>query len=147
MIGLLLKTMPSPSTGQSVGHSVGRRRRAAAAIGRLRTAETPARAWAKPRELTVSDRLQIDALLTAQVNLAEHGATKAQQVLHQATNVQIAAAGPDAATATAVLTVHAVKEGRRSTYVDFVGEVRDEFVRTPLGWRISRRRLVQLGDA
>jgi 3-phenylpropionate/cinnamic acid dioxygenase small subunit len=141
MIGLLLKTMPS------TGHAIGRRRRAAQAISRLRSAEPQPRQLVKPRELTVSDRLEIDALLTAQSNLAEHGATKAQQALHQATNVQITAAGPDAATATAVLIVHALKDGRRSTYVDFVGEVRDEFVRTPAGWRISSRRLVHLADA
>ncbi len=66
---------------------------------------------------------------------------------HQVSNVWITATGPDAATATAALVVHAAKDGRRSTYVDYVGEFQNEYVRTPAGWRISRMRLVHLADA
>ena len=70
-----------------------------------------------------------------------------RRTLHQVTNVRIKADGPDRAVGTAALTVHAVKDGRRTTFVDFVGELDDEYVRTPVGWRITRRRQVHLADA
>jgi hypothetical protein len=42
--------------------------------------------------------------------------------------------------------VHGVKTGLRDKYVEFVGEYRDDYVRTEAGWRFERRDLVDLAD-
>ena len=54
---------------------------------------------------------------------------------------------PEEATGTAALVLHVAKAGHGGTYVDLVGEYRDEYVRTPDGWRFRRRHLVTLEDA
>jgi hypothetical protein len=66
---------------------------------------------------------------------------------HQVTNVRLEVVDRDHVTGTAGLVLHVVKSGSRGTYVDLVGEYHDEFVRTDSGWRIGRRRLVQLEDS
>jgi 3-phenylpropionate/cinnamic acid dioxygenase small subunit len=73
-------------------------------------------------------------------------AGKPRRSRHQITNLRIHPAGPDRATGTATVVVHVAKEGRRDTFIDMVGELRDEFVRTPAGWRFSRRTVVHIAD-
>jgi len=73
-------------------------------------------------------------------------AKKPRRSRHQITNVRIRSAGPDRATGTATIVVHVAKEGRRDTFIDMVGELRDEFVRSPAGWRFSRRTIVHIAD-
>ena len=71
---------------------------------------------------------------------------KPRRAQHQITNVRIRAAGTSRATATATIVVHVAKEGRRDTFVDLVGELRDEFVRTAAGWRLSRHSVAHIAD-
>jgi hypothetical protein len=83
--------------------------------------------------------------------LAEYAAWREEKpgrrTHHQITNVRLRPAGPDHVLGVAGLVLHVAKTGSRGTYVDLVGEYVDEFVRTPSGWRIDRRTLVQLEDA
>lgn len=79
---------------------------------------------------------------------AEHrAANTARRTQHQMTLLRIEASTPDEATGTAALVLHVAKAGHGGTYVDLVGEYRDEYVRTPDGWRFRRRHLVTLEDA
>jgi hypothetical protein len=55
-------------------------------------------------------------------------------------------ADPDRVTGTAALVLHVAKAGHGGTYVDLVGEYRDEYVRTAGGWRLRRRHLVKIED-
>jgi ketosteroid isomerase-like protein len=80
---------------------------------------------------------------------AEHrAANKARRTQHQMTLVRLEPSpDPDLVTGTAALVLHVAKAGHGGTYVDLVGEYRDEYVRTPDGWRFRRRHLVTLEDA
>jgi len=78
---------------------------------------------------------------------AEHRATnKARRTQHQMTLLRLEACSPDRVTGTAALVLHVAKAGHGGTYIDLVGEYRDEYVRTPAGWRFRRRHLVTLED-
>ena len=63
---------------------------------------------------------------------------------HQMTLMRLEPQGPDEVNGTAALVLHVAKTGGGGTYVDLVGEYEDEYVRTPDGWKIRRRRLVQI---
>lgn len=79
---------------------------------------------------------------------AEHRAVnQARRTQHQMTLLRLEAAGPDLVTGTAALVLHVAKAGHGGTYVDLVGEYRDEYVRSPGGWRFQRRHLVSIEDA
>jgi hypothetical protein len=45
---------------------------------------------------------------------------------------------------TAALVLHIAKTGGGGTYVDLIGEYRDEYVRVDESWKFRRRRLVPL---
>lgn len=78
---------------------------------------------------------------------AEHrAANQARRTQHQMTLLRLQSADPDRATGTAALVLHVAKAGHGGTYVDLVGEYRDEYVRTARGWRFHRRHLVTLED-
>jgi 3-phenylpropionate/cinnamic acid dioxygenase small subunit len=66
---------------------------------------------------------------------------------HQITNVRLERVDPDRVIGTATLVLYAAKTGSRGTYVDLVGEYRDEYVRTFDGWRFHSRQLVELSDS
>jgi hypothetical protein len=65
---------------------------------------------------------------------------------HQTTLQRLEFTGPDEATGSSALVLHLAKAGGGS-YVDLVGEYRDEYVRTASGWRFRSRRLVKIEDA
>jgi ketosteroid isomerase-like protein len=107
----------------------------------------------------VADLCTDDAVLTirgrqieGQAGLAawaEHRATNAaRRTQHQMTLLRLepSSADPDLVTGTAALVLHVAKAGHGGTYVDLVGEYRDEYVRTPDGWRFRRRHLVRIED-
>jgi ketosteroid isomerase-like protein len=106
----------------------------------------------------VADLCTDDAVLTirgreirGQAGLAEwaeHRATnQARRTQHQMTLLRLEPSGdPDLLTGTAALALHVAKPGHGGTYVDLVGEYRDEYVRTPDGWRFRRRHLVTIED-
>ena len=79
---------------------------------------------------------------------AEHRATNAaRRTQHQMTLLRLEPTpDPDLVTGTAALVLHVAKAGHGGTYVDLVGEYRDEYVRTPDGWRFRRRHLVRIED-
>jgi 3-phenylpropionate/cinnamic acid dioxygenase small subunit len=78
---------------------------------------------------------------------AEHrAANKARRTQHQMTLLRLEAITPDHVTGTAALVLHVAKAGHGGTYVDLVGEYRDEYVRTAGGWRFFRRHLVNIED-
>jgi ketosteroid isomerase-like protein len=78
---------------------------------------------------------------------AEHrAANRARRTQHQMTLLRLEAVSPDVVAGTAALVLHVAKAGHGATYVDLVGEYRDEYVRTADGWRFRRRHLVTLDD-
>lgn len=79
---------------------------------------------------------------------ADHrAANKARRTHHQMTLLRLEPVTPDHVSGTAALVLHVAKAGYGGTYVDLVGEYRDDYVRTPAGWRFHRRHLVNLEDA
>ena len=80
-------------------------------------------------------------------NWAEHrAANKARRTQHQMTLLRLEPNTPDHVAGTVALVLHVAKAGHGGTYVDLVGEYRDEYIRTPGGWRFHRRHLVTLED-
>jgi ketosteroid isomerase-like protein len=105
----------------------------------------------------VADLCTDDAVLTTRgreirgrpglAEWAEHrAANKARRTQHQMTLLRLEAVSADVVRGTAALVLHVAKAGHGGTYVDLVGEYRDEYVRTPDGWRFRRRHLVTLDD-
>jgi len=79
---------------------------------------------------------------------AEHrAANKARRTQHQMTLLRLEAISQNEVIGTAALVLHVAKAGHGGTYIDLVGEYRDEYVRTAEGWRFRRRHLVNLEDA
>jgi ketosteroid isomerase-like protein len=80
---------------------------------------------------------------------AEHRAARAsRRTQHQMTLLRLEPSpDPDLVTGTAALVLHVAKAGHGGTYVDLVGEYRDEYVRTAGGWRFRRRHLVTVDSA
>jgi 3-phenylpropionate/cinnamic acid dioxygenase small subunit len=79
---------------------------------------------------------------------AEHRAVnKARRTQHQMTLLRLEPSeDADLVTGTAALVLHVAKAGYGGTYVDLIGEYRDEYVRTPEGWRFRRRHLVEIEE-
>ena len=71
---------------------------------------------------------------------------KGRRTLHQVTNVRLEPTGPDRVAGTVGIVLYAAKANSRDSYVDLVGEYRDEYVRTRTGWRFLHRALVELAD-
>jgi 3-phenylpropionate/cinnamic acid dioxygenase small subunit len=133
-------------------------------------------------ELTIEDRLGIQALITEYAWLLDHrrwpdvielftedaevtirgrailghsglrdwaahrAANQSRKTQHQMTLLRLEPAEDGAVRGTAALVLHVAKSGGSGTYVDLVGEYRDEYVRTAPGWRFHRRVLVPLDD-
>jgi ketosteroid isomerase-like protein len=134
-------------------------------------------------DLSVEDRLAIEALVTEYAWLLDHrrwhdvaelctddavliirgreirgkpgladwadhrAANKARRTHHQMTLLRLEPVTPDQVTGTAALVLHVAKAGHGGTYIDLVAEYRDEYVRTPDGWRFHRRHLINIEDA
>ena len=78
---------------------------------------------------------------------AEHrAANKARRTQHQMTLLRLEPTSPDHVSGTVALVLHVAKAGHGGTYIDLVGEYRDEYVRTAGGWRFRRRHLLNLED-
>jgi 3-phenylpropionate/cinnamic acid dioxygenase small subunit len=76
---------------------------------------------------------------------AEYRAQKqSRRTQHQMTLMRLEPIEPDLVNGTAALVLHVAKTGGSGTYVDLVGEYRDEYVRTGAGWRFRRRTLVPI---
>src|SRR5580658_9332734 len=105
----------------------------------------------------VADLCTNDAVLTIRgreihgreglADWAEHrAANKARRTQHQMTLLRLEPVSGDLVTGTAALVLHVAKAGHGGTYVDLVGEYRDEYVRTAGGWRFRRRHLVTIEE-
>jgi len=78
---------------------------------------------------------------------AERRAEKAtRRTLHQMTNLRLEAVSKDEATGVAALVLHIAQTGGHKSFVDLIGEYRDEYVWTADGWKFRRRHLVRLED-
>jgi 3-phenylpropionate/cinnamic acid dioxygenase small subunit len=76
---------------------------------------------------------------------AEYRAQKsARRTQHQMTLLRLEPVEHGLVKGTAALVLHVAKTGGSGTYVDLVGEYRDEYVRTDGGWRFRRRTLVPI---
>ena len=74
-------------------------------------------------------------------------AKQSRKTQHQMTLVRLVAGeDPDVVQGTASLVLHVAKSGGSDSYVDLVGEYRDEFVRGEDGWRFRRRLLVAIDE-
>lgn len=86
--------------------------------------------------------------IAGQQGLAEWAARRAERpnrrTQHQMTLLRIEAVSGDEIHGTAALVLHVAKTGGGGTYVDLIGEYRDEYVRVDGGWKFRRRRLVAL---
>jgi len=75
---------------------------------------------------------------------AQKGSRRTQ---HQMTLLRLEPVSENEVHGTAALVLHVAKSGGSGdTYVDLVGEYRDEFVRGDGGWRFHRRRLVRIDE-
>jgi len=63
---------------------------------------------------------------------------------HQMTLLRLEGVADDEIHGTAALVLHVAKTGGGGTYVDLIGEYRDEYVRIGGEWKFRRRRLVPL---
>jgi 3-phenylpropionate/cinnamic acid dioxygenase small subunit len=66
--------------------------------------------------------------------------------LHQMSLLRLDPVDSGRVLGTTSLVLHVAKSGGSGSYVDFVGEYQDEYVRTAEGWRFRRRVLVSLAD-
>jgi hypothetical protein len=74
-------------------------------------------------------------------------AMEARQSLHLVSNIRITASTPDQAQVNSYLVVYVEDPGGPSPDTPLsVGEYRDEFVKTDVGWRFASRRTVTLGQ-
>jgi hypothetical protein len=79
---------------------------------------------------------------------ADHrAANRARRTQHQMTLHRLEPITADHVKGTAALVLHVATPGHGGTYVDLVGEYRDEYLRTGGGWRFHRRNLVNIVDA
>ena len=78
---------------------------------------------------------------------AYRSAKQSRKTQHQMTILHLTATDdPDVIEGTAPLVLHVAKSGGSDTYIDFVGEYRDEYVRGEDGWRFRRRVLVSIDE-
>lgn len=74
-------------------------------------------------------------------------AKKSRKTQHQMTIVRLEPTDdPDVVRGTASLVLHVNKSGGSGSYVDLVGEYRDEYVRRDGEWRFRRRVLVPIDE-
>jgi len=66
--------------------------------------------------------------------------------LHQMSLLRLDELDADNVRGTAALVLHVAKSGGSGSYVDFVGEYQDDYVRTSDGWRFRSRVLVSMAD-
>jgi 3-phenylpropionate/cinnamic acid dioxygenase small subunit len=66
--------------------------------------------------------------------------------VHQMSLLRLESVDGDRVRGTAALVLHVAKSGSSGSYVDFVGEYQDEYVRTAEGWRFRSRVLVSMAD-
>lgn len=69
-----------------------------------------------------------------------------RRTLHQMTNLRLRAQSADEVEGVAALVLHIAQMGGHRSFVDLIGEYRDEYVRTEEGWRFRRRELVRIED-
>jgi 3-phenylpropionate/cinnamic acid dioxygenase small subunit len=86
--------------------------------------------------------------IVGQQGLDEWAARRAERpnrrTQHQMTLLRLEAVSDDEVHGTAALVLHVAKTGGGGTYVDLIGEYRDEYVRDVGVWKFRRRRLVPL---
>ena len=86
--------------------------------------------------------------IVGQQGLDEWAARRAERpnrrTQHQMTLLRLEAVSDDEVHGTAALVLHVAKTGGGGTYVDLIGEYRDEYVRDGGVWKFRRRRLVPL---
>jgi 3-phenylpropionate/cinnamic acid dioxygenase small subunit len=86
--------------------------------------------------------------IVGQQGLDEWAARRAERpnrrTQHQMTLLRLEAVSDDEVHGTAALVLHVAKTGGGGTYVDLIGEYRDEYVRDGGSWKFRRRRLVPL---
>jgi 3-phenylpropionate/cinnamic acid dioxygenase small subunit len=86
--------------------------------------------------------------IVGQQGLDEWAARRAERpnrrTQHQMTLLRLEAVSEDEIHGTAALVLHVAKTGGGGTYVDLIGEYRDEYVRDGGVWKFRRRRLVPL---
>ncbi len=86
--------------------------------------------------------------IVGQQGLDEWAARRAERpnrrTQHQMTLLRLEAVSEDEVHGTAALVLHVAKTGGGGTYVDLIGEYRDEYVRDGGAWKFRRRRLVPL---
>ena len=86
--------------------------------------------------------------IVGQQGLDEWAARRAERpnrrTQHQMTLLRLDAVSDDEVHGTAALVLHVAKTGGGGTYVDLIGEYRDEYVRDGGVWKFRRRRLVPL---
>jgi 3-phenylpropionate/cinnamic acid dioxygenase small subunit len=86
--------------------------------------------------------------IVGQAGLDEWAARRAERpnrrTQHQMTLLRLEAISADEVQGTAALVLHVAKTGGGGTYVDLIGEYRDEYVRAGGQWKFRRRRLVPL---
>ena len=86
--------------------------------------------------------------IVGQQGLDEWAARRAERpnrrTQHQMTLLRLEVVSEDEIHGTAALVLHVAKTGGGGTYVDLIGEYRDEYVRDGGAWKFRRRRLVPL---
>jgi 3-phenylpropionate/cinnamic acid dioxygenase small subunit len=86
--------------------------------------------------------------IVGQQGLDEWAARRAERpnrrTQHQMTLLRLEAVSEDEIHGTAALVLHVAKTGGGGTYVDLIGEYRDEYARDGGVWKFRRRRLVPL---
>jgi 3-phenylpropionate/cinnamic acid dioxygenase small subunit len=86
--------------------------------------------------------------IVGQLGLAEWAARRAERpnrhTQHQMTLLRLEGISADEVHGSAALVLHIAKTGGGGTYVDLIGEYRDEYVRVGGDWKFRRRRLVPL---
>jgi 3-phenylpropionate/cinnamic acid dioxygenase small subunit len=86
--------------------------------------------------------------IVGQPGLAEWAARRAERsnrrTQHQMTLLRLQGVSADEVHGSAALVLHVAKTGGGGTYVDLIGEYRDEYVRIAGEWKFRRRRLVSI---
>jgi 3-phenylpropionate/cinnamic acid dioxygenase small subunit len=86
--------------------------------------------------------------IVGQQGLDEWAARRAERpnrrTQHQMTLLRLEAVSDDEVHGTAALVLHVAKTGGGGTYVDLIGEYRDEYACVGGEWKFRRRRLVPL---
>jgi 3-phenylpropionate/cinnamic acid dioxygenase small subunit len=86
--------------------------------------------------------------IVGQAGLDDWAARRAERpnrrTQHQMTLLRLEGISADEVHGTAALVLHVAKTGGGGTYVDLIGEYRDEYLRVGDAWKFRRRRLVSI---